>query len=117
MDGCKQSDPEGGRDIGRSVQVEPLLKGRPSVRAGCINTRTPLLKGCAGERIGTRYLRPGGTSPLKGASLIMGMYKFTIRQEGDVKDAPYLGNATSEARKRPLVTAHFKLSVGGQLQG
>ena len=26
--------------------------------AECINTRTPLLKGCAGERIGTRYLRP-----------------------------------------------------------
>ena len=55
--------PEGGRgiEIGRRflrLQVEPLLKGRPLVRAGCINTRTPLLKGCAGERIGTRYLRP-----------------------------------------------------------
>ena len=60
---------EGGRGIemSRSVfplQVEPLLKGRPLVRAGCINTGTPLLEGCAGERIGTRYLRPGGTSPL-----------------------------------------------------
>ena len=41
-------------------------------RAGCINTRIPLLEGCAGERIGTMYLRSGGTSPLKGASLIVG---------------------------------------------
>ena len=47
------------------------------------------------ERIGTRYLRPRGTVPLKGVFLIVGMYKFTIRQEGDVKDAPCLGNATS----------------------
>ena len=36
------------------------------------NYNSPLLKGCAGERIGTKYLRPWGTSPLKGASLIVG---------------------------------------------
>ena len=57
------STPEGGRgiEVGRSVYPpagKTLLKGRPFVRAGCINTRTHLLKGCAGERIGTRYLRP-----------------------------------------------------------
>ena len=69
--------PEGsqGIEIGRLVSPpagRSLLKGCPLARAECINTRTPLLEGCAGERIGTRYLRPGGTSPLKGASLIVG---------------------------------------------
>ena len=71
----KPRDGSPGLEIGRSVsplQVEPMLKGRPLVRAGCINNQTPLLKGCAGERIGIRYLRPWGTSPLKGASLIVG---------------------------------------------
>ena len=48
----------------------------------------PLRKGCVGERIGTSYLRPGGTCPLKGASLVVGLYKFTISPKGNAKDAP-----------------------------
>ena len=55
--------PEGSRGIEIGLSVSPpagrtLLMGRPLVRAGCINSRTPLLKGSAGERIGTKYLRP-----------------------------------------------------------
>ena len=57
--------------MGHSVS---LPAGRTPAKGASIsvNTRTPLRDGCAGERIGTRYFCPGGNSPLKRASLIMG---------------------------------------------
>ena len=58
-------------------QVESLITTSASSSAGCIITRTLLLEGCAGERISTRCLRPGGTSPLKGASLFVGDVYFS----------------------------------------
>ena len=50
------------------------------------------------KKLCTRYLRPGGTSPLKEVSLIVGLYIFTIRPERDIRDALCLGNAMSLAR-------------------
>ena len=47
------------------------------------------------SRIGTKYLRPGGTSPLKGASLIVGDVYIHNPSRGRLKDSPCLGNATS----------------------
>ena len=86
---------EKGRLVSLPADRTPAKEVRPLFRAGCINTRTLLRKGYAWERIGTTYLRSVGTSPLKGASLNGEMYKYTIRQEGDVKDARCLGNVTS----------------------
>ena len=56
-----------GIEIGRSVSPPA---GRTPAKGASVSSS----EGCAGERIGTRYLRPGGTRPLKGASLIVGMY-------------------------------------------
>ena len=63
------------------------------------------------------YLLPGGASLLKGASLVVGMYKFIIRPVGRRYRQPVLKNATFLARYRPFFTAHFDWSVGRHVQG
>ena len=74
----------------------------PVVRAGCLNTRTRY----AVVRIGTRYLHRGGTIPLKGA--LWGMYKFTIRPEGNT---PCLGMPRERSfgvvNRRPVTRLNF----------
>ena len=51
--------------------AEPQPYNRPfstgQLSAFIIQTN-PLHRGCAGGRIGTRFLRPRGTSPLKGST-------------------------------------------------